>query len=34
MKKLKLTDDYFYIGALLHETYVTAVNVGHNNKPP
>ena len=32
--KIRWDDDYLYVGALLHEVYVTAVNVGHNNKPP
>jgi hypothetical protein len=32
--KIRWDDDYVYIGALLHEVYVTAVNVGHNSKPP
>ena len=32
--KMRWDDDYFYVGALIHEPYVTAVRVGHNVKPP
>ena len=27
--KVRWDDDYFYVGAVLHESYVTAENVGH-----
>jgi hypothetical protein len=32
--KIRWDDDYFYVGAMLHESYVTAQNVGHNNHAP
>jgi len=32
--KIRWDDNYFYVGAILHESYVTAQNVGHNNAPP
>ena len=28
--KVRWDDDYFYVGAVLHESYVTAENVGHS----
>lgn len=32
--KIRWDDNYFYVGAILHESYVTAQNVGHNNHAP
>ena len=32
--KIRWDSDYFYVGAILHESYVTAQNVGHNNHAP
>ena len=32
--KIRWDDDFFYVGAVLHESYVTAKNVGHNNHAP
>ena len=32
--KVRWDDDYFYVGATLRESYVTAKNVGHNNHAP
>ena len=32
--KFRWDDDYFYVGAVLHESYVTAQNVGHNFHAP
>jgi hypothetical protein len=32
--KFRWDDDYFYVGAILHESYVTAQRVGHNNHAP
>lgn len=31
---MRWDDDYFYVGATLHESYVTAQNVGHNHHAP
>ena len=32
--KMRWDDEYFYVGALLNEAYITAQNVGHNNHAP
>jgi hypothetical protein len=32
--KIRWDSDYFYVGAALHESYITAKNVGHNNHAP
>ena len=32
--KIRWDDDYFYVGATLHESYVTAQRVGHNPHAP
>ena len=32
--KIRWDDDYFYVGAVLHESYITAKNTGHNDHAP